>query len=180
MTERDKFLDLGEIYLRSLRQEDLEGSWYLWFNDPVVTRYQNKGIIPNTREKQADYFRHIAGSSEDVVLAIVHEKTAIHIGNIGLHKIDYIHRHAEVGIVIGEKEFWKKGYATKCVNAMAGYAFGTLNLHRVYAIIMEENTASLKTFEHAGFLREGVMKGFFFKNGSYRDVIMLGKINPGS
>ena len=110
MQQKDKFIDMGGIYLRSLRQDDLAGNWYTWLNDPVVTRYQDKGIIPNTREKQQSYFEHLAKSSSDVVFAIVFDQTDRHIGNIGLHRIDFIHRHADVGIILGEKDYWNKGY----------------------------------------------------------------------
>jgi RimJ/RimL family protein N-acetyltransferase len=101
----------------------------------------------------------------------------MHIGNIGLHKIDYIHRHAEIGIIIGEKEFWKRGFATKSVNAIADYAFNTLNLHKLYAIVMKENTGSMKAFENAGFDKEGLIRDHFFKHGIYHDVVYWGKIN---
>ena len=177
MTQHDKFLDLGDIYLRSLRPDDLAGNWYMWLNDPVVTRYQNKGIVPNTREKQQEYFKHISASSEDIVFAIVFSETDKHIGNIGLHKIDYIHRHAEIGIIIGEKEYWNKGFATKCVQVIVDYAFKTHNLHKLYAIVMKENSGSMKAFQRAGFKEEGLIKDYFFKHGAYHDVVFWGKIN---
>lgn len=174
MLQKDKFIDMGEIYLRSLRQEDLIGNWYMWLNDPVVTRFQDKGIIPNTREKQQSYFEYLAKSSSDIVLAIVFDQTNLHIGNIGLHRIDYIHRHADVGIILGEKDYWNKGYASQTIQALATYAVSTLNLHRLTAYIMNENAGSQKAFIKAGFIEEGCMKDYYYKNGRYLDVNVLG------
>jgi RimJ/RimL family protein N-acetyltransferase len=56
----------------------------------VVTRYQNNGIIPNTRAKQAEYFREMTRSRNDVIFAIVDDKSGRHIGSAGLHTIDWI------------------------------------------------------------------------------------------
>ena len=174
MQQKDKFIDMGGIYLRSLRQDDLAGNWYTWLNDPVVTRYQDKGIIPNTREKQQSYFEHLAKSSSDVVFAIVFDQTDRHIGNIGLHRIDFIHRHADVGIILGEKDYWNKGFASQSIQAIVKYAIGTLNLHRLTAYVMKENAGSLKAFTKAGFVEEGCMKEYYYKNGRYLDVYVLG------
>ena len=96
------FLEGDGINLRELRETDLEGSWYKWFNDSVVTKYQNKKIFPNTRENQKKYYSYLQSSNADVVMAIVDEETNKHLGNVGLHKIDWVHRYAELGIVIGE------------------------------------------------------------------------------
>ena len=104
-------LDGGDIYLRLPTEDDLKGNWYQWLNDPVVTKYQNKGIFVNSRELQRDYYQKMMESKNDVLLAIIDEKTDRHIGCAGLHHIDWVHRSAELGIVIGEKEWqaYKKG-----------------------------------------------------------------------
>jgi RimJ/RimL family protein N-acetyltransferase len=174
MIRKDKFIDLGDIYLRSLRQEDLSGNWYIWLNDPVVTRYQDKGIIPNTLEKQQSYYESLVKSSSDIVFAIVFNPTDTHIGNIGLHKIDFIHRHADVGIILGEKDYWNKGFATQSIQAITKYSVNTLNLHRLTAYVMKENTGSLKAFTNAGFVQEGCLKEYYYKNGLYLDVYVMG------
>jgi ribosomal-protein-alanine N-acetyltransferase len=172
--EKDKFIDLGEIYLRSLTERDLQGSWYKWFNDAEVTKFQNKGIFPNTFEKQKEYYEHLKKSHDDIVLAIIHDKDDLHIGNIGLHKIDYIHRHADVGIILGERKYQNRGYATQCIEAIKDYSFKTLNLHRLTVYIMKDNIASYKAFLKAGFKKEGIMSELFYKNGKYVDVIVVG------
>jgi ribosomal-protein-alanine N-acetyltransferase len=98
----------------------------------------------------------------------------LHIGNIGLHKIDYIHRHADVGIILGERKYQNRGYATQCIKAIKDYSFKTLNLHRLTVYIMKDNIASYKAFLKAGFKKEGIMSELFYKNGKYVDVIVVG------
>lgn len=163
------FVEFDEIYLRELRKSDLEGNWFTWFNNKNITKYQDKGTFPNSVEKQSQYYEYLLQSTKDVVFAIIEKKTEKHIGNIGVHQIDYIHRRCEVGIVIGENEFQGRGYAFICINAIKEYIFNTLNLRRITVFIMSENISSIKSFEKCGFSKEGIMKEYFYKNGKYLD-----------
>ena len=159
------------IYLRELRESDLEGNWYKWFNDSEVTKYQNKKIFPNSKEKQEKYFSYLIDSNSDVVMAIIDSKSNSHLGNVGLHKIDWIHRSAELGIVIGVKEFYGKKYGKQAWKLITEYGFDALNLHRIYALIMEKNIASIKCAEAAGYKCEGKIRDYFYKNGIYEKVL---------
>lgn len=163
----------SNFYLRELRQADLAGNWYRWLNDPEVTKHQNKGILPNSLEKQTAYYQHLQSSSADVVLAICDSKTERHIGNVGLHKIDWIHRSAELGIVIGEKEFWGRGIGKGAWRAMTDYGFQKLNLHRLYAHVVVQNESSRKAAEAAGFKVVGTIDDFLFKDGQYLDAYFM-------
>ena len=169
----DIFIDGGPIYLRPPEEKDLEGNWYRWLNDPATTKYQNKGIFPNTREKQRDYFISTMNSKSDVIFAIAEKKTGRHIGSTGLHKIDWVHRSAELGIVIGENECRGKGYGKLAWNMITYYGFHVLNLHRIYAIVVNENTASIKSAEASGFKIDGTMRDVFFKEGKYYSARLL-------
>ena len=165
------FIDGGQIYFRELRLSDAEqGNWYSWFNDPEVTTFQNKGIFPNTREAQKKYFEHLSSSSRDVVMAIIEKESGLHIGNVGLHNIDWVHRSAEVGIVLGERSAWGKKYGKKAWQMITDYGMDTLNLRRIYAQIMEGNIASCKSAEAAGFKREGLIREAYFKHGKYLNL----------
>jgi [ribosomal protein S5]-alanine N-acetyltransferase len=164
------FLEDQDFYLRELRETDLDGHWYSWFNDSEVTKYQNKKIFPNNREKQKIYYETIKNSTSDVVFAIIEKKSNTHIGNVGLHHIDWVHRSAELGIVIGEKDFWGKGFGKKAWKLITEYGFMTLNLHRIYAIVMTDNISSVKSAEASGFKKEGTIREVFYKNGKYLNI----------
>ena len=170
----DTFIVGEGIDLRGLREEDLEGNWYRWFNDPEVTHYQDKGYFPNTREKQREYYETIRASSSDVVLAITEPETGRHIGNVGLHKIDWIHRTAVLGIVIGEKDAWGKKLGKEAWRLITKYGFETLNLHKITATILDGNKASLACAFASGYEREGVQKEQMYRNGRYYDLILVG------
>ncbi len=171
---KDRFIQRDGFYLRGLRDEDLSGRWFQWFNDPETTRFQNKGYVPNTPHAQRAYFEKIRASREDVVFAIVDEASDRHVGNVGLHAIDWVHRSAVLGIVIGEKEFLGRGWGAQAWAAITRYAFETINLNKVCASVIEGNERSVKCALAAGFEIEGTQKQQIYKNGDYRDLVWLG------
>jgi len=171
--KKDVFIESKEIYLRLPKENDLKGNWYQWLNDPIVTRYQNKGIFPNTVQRQRKYYLFVMNSKSDIVFAIVEKKTNKHIGCVGLHNIDSIHRSAELGIVIGEKEYWGKGYGKIAWNMITYYGLKVLNLHRIYATIIRDNIASKKSAQASGFKIEGQMRDVFYKSGKYHSAFLM-------
>lgn len=170
---RTPFLLGNRIYLRALENSDLEGSYFQWLNDREVTRWMYHGIFPNSHTAMLDFFQSMNNSRSDLVLAIILEESERHIGNIGLHKIHPVFRSAEVGILIGEKDCWGKGVASEAISLIAGHAFTRLNLNRVYAGAALENAGSIKAFEKAGFIREGLSRQAYFCEGQYRDLVHL-------
>jgi RimJ/RimL family protein N-acetyltransferase len=52
-------------------------------------------------------------------------------------------------------------------------AFGDLNLHRVYLSVLSSNTAAIRTYEKAGFRREGLAREAAYKRGRYEDLVEM-------
>ncbi len=173
-TESDVFITGTGIYLRGLRAQDLDGNWYTWFNDADVTHYQDKGYFPNSREKQARYYESVTASNTDVVLAIADSATHMHIGNVGLHRINWVHRTAVLGIVIGEKEYWRRGLGKQAWALITHYGFETLNLNKITATVIDGNLRSLRCALAAGYEKEGVQVEQLYKHGTYHDLIFVG------
>jgi len=166
---------VGEkIYLRGLERADLEGAYFDWLNDREVTKFLEAGRFPNTREAMEEYYNNTVLSNNNAVFAIVDKKTDEHIGNIKLGPINWITRIASLGIMIGDKESWGKGYGTEAIRLVLDYAFNRLNLHKVTAGIAAMHQASIKAFEKAGFTIEGHAKSQFYLDGEYSDSLYLG------
>jgi len=171
---KDRFIRCEGFYLRGVQEQDLSGRWFQWFNDPETTRFQNKGYVPNTLQAQRAYFERVQNSREDIVLAIIDDASDRHVGNVGLHAIDWIHRSAVLGIVIGEREFLGRGWGRQAWAAITRYAFETINLHKVCASVFEGNGPSMKCALASGYEVEGTQKKQVYKNGDYRDLVWLG------
>ncbi len=145
-------------------------------NDPEVTRYTQAGFFPNSNEAMIHYIRSV-DRPRHLFLAIVRREDHRHIGNIKLGPIDWIHRYGDVGIVIGDKACWGKGYGSEAIRLIVEHAFKRLNLHKVTAGSATANIASIKAFERCGFVLEGVRRKHLFIDGKYEDVNIMGIIN---
>ncbi len=84
--------------------------------------------------------------------------------------------HAEsfVGIGIGEREQWSKGYGTDAMQVILRYAFNELNLRRVALSVSENNPRAIRSYEKAGFVREGKMRNFFLRDGKRWNLVFMG------
>ena len=146
-------------------------------NDPDVTRFLENGIQRYSAESLRAYVNQISKNSAYSFQAIFDMASQRHIGNLKLGPINWIHRFADLGIIIGIKELWGKGYASEAIALMVKYAFQNLNLHKITAGCNALNSGSLRAFQKNGFEIEGVRKEQFLGQGRFIDGILLGLIN---
>lgn len=95
------------------------------------------------------------------------------IGFIGLW-LDLIHAEVWVGIGIGEREYWGKGYGTEAMKLGVQYAFVELAAQRVSLGLFEYNPRALKSYEKAGFRLEGRTRGDMLREGRRTDSLWMG------
>lgn len=175
--EFKRFIEGDRIYLRDVRLSDVNENYYRWMNDPEITKYLESRFYPNSMEGLSEYVKNKLSDKYNVFLAIMLKKGDLHIGNIKLGPINFIHRFADIALIIGEKDCWRKGYAAEAIRLVANYAFGQLNLHKLTAGCYDANIGSEKCFQKAGFSIEGRRKSHYFSGCTYVDAILLGRIN---
>ncbi|MBN1615178.1 MAG: GNAT family N-acetyltransferase [Deltaproteobacteria bacterium] len=168
------FMKGKQIFLREVRLSDVDDNYYRWLNDPDVTQYLEIRHIPRSRENIGKYVTAMDGNPDEILLAICLKENGRHIGNIKLGPVNWIHRFAEVSLMIGEKTLWRKGIATEAIFLITRYAFDVLNLNKLRAGCYESNIGSSKAFLKVGFLQEGALKNHWYVNGSYQNEIVLG------
>lgn len=171
------FIEGKNLYLREVRESDVNERYYAWMNDQDITQYLENRFYPNSLQKISEFVKSKDGDPNNVFLAIINKHDDEHIGNVKLGPINWIHRTAEIGILLGEKKYWGKGFASETLRLLADYAFNKLNLRKVTAGCYGNNKGSEKAFLKAGFTIEGVRKSHFFYNGTYVDYVLLGLFN---
>jgi diamine N-acetyltransferase len=162
-----------KVRLRPVERDDLP-RFVEWFGDPEVRRHLAI-YLPFSLAQEERWFENLQGRlerQEDVLLAI-ETADGVHIGNLGLHGINWKDRSAELGIAIGEKAYWNQGYGTDAIRTLLGLAFRELNLHRVLLRVDADNARAIRCYEKAGFQREGTSREAVFSEGSYRDQYVM-------
>lgn len=165
----------NRVRLRAIERSDIP-IFVRWLNDPEVT--ENLLIhSPLSAAMEEGWFdRHLAANpNENEILGIevLVGTTWVHVGNTGLHGIEPVHLAAEFGIFIGEKQYWNQGYGREAARLMLKHGFEDLNLNRIYLHVYETNPRAVRSYEAAGFKREGVLREAVYKNGKYLDVILM-------
>ena len=157
------------VVLKPLAREHLARS-VKWFNDSEVTYFLGREG-PLTMAEEERWFDEYRQKIDEEIYGI-HVEGA-HIGNIGLHRIDRVNRKADVGIVIGEHDFWSKGHGTDAMRTILRYAFEHLRLHKVSLDVLDYNERALRSYEKCGFVREGVRRDDLFKRNRFVNLIRM-------
>ena len=172
------FLETEKTGLRPVSVTDANEEYLRWMNDAEVTRGLETGIFPTTRESLISFVEKISGSKDNVFLAIVEKSSGKHIGNIKLGNINWVHRHGELGILIGDKSTWGKGYGSDACRLIVDYAFTKLNLHKVWLAVFSNNPSAIKVYQRLNFVEEGRLKEHVFSEGKFEDKILMSVFNP--
>jgi RimJ/RimL family protein N-acetyltransferase len=162
------------VRIRAYERSDLD-SLMAWVNDEEVTRNLAAPMLfPLSRVAEEDFLESNArGNGPDQVWAI-ETLAGEYLGGISLTTIDSINRSAQVGIVIGSKPNWGKGFGTDAMRVVLAFAFEKMNLHRVWLNVYDFNVRGIKSYEKCGFRREGVQREYRFLDGRYHDSLLMG------
>lgn len=174
MASYQKFLEGSAIYLREVRESDVTEDYYNWINDSEVNQYLETRYFPRSKSNILNFVKALDGSKDEILLAICDKASDKYIGNIKLGPINWVHRYADISLLIGDKDYWGKGLATEAIHLVTGFAFNTLNLHKLKAGCYADNAGSKKAFEKVGFVKEGHLKNMWIVNRGYQDWIILG------
>lgn len=99
--------------------------------------------------------------------AIVEKESAKMIGTCGFSRIDAENNSAEIGYVLSS-DYWGMGYATEAVARVIAFGFETCGFNRIYARILEGNTASMRVAEKNMLRREATHKNAIIVKDAYK------------
>ena len=169
-------INSSELTLRVITASDVGKAYIGWLNNPQVTKYLEVRMEEVTLETQRDYVTKIYESSHSCLFGIF-EKNNSMIGTIKIGPINFHHGFGEIGLLIGEPEFWGKGFGSKAIGMLceAFFEFGVLR--KVTAGVTEGNLGSMRAFEKNGFVIEGLLRNQNIGvNGELLNVIRYGRI----
>jgi len=174
------------IEKRSLRQESLQGNkvtlrpgvesdiYYLskWYNDVELNRlagWSNSRVTP-------DKLRYNISRSfgYDPMNLMIDDEEGKPIGTIQLYDFNEQDRNCKLGIRIGDRDYWGKGYGEDAIRTLLEYAFMKLDLYRVTLKVYEYNERAVRCYLKCGFRQEGRTRQSAYIDGEFYDEIIMG------
>ncbi|MBI4303517.1 MAG: GNAT family N-acetyltransferase [Chloroflexi bacterium] len=143
-----------------LREKRLANAWddYAWGIDPELAALDAAPVLTDTF---ADFLRDYADEINSPYLAsrrfAIHTLEGKHIGNCSYYNISEKRGEAELGIMIGNRDYWNKGYGTDIITTLVNYIFSETRLSRVYLKTLASNHRAQKCFQKCGFMPCGYM-----------------------
>ncbi len=163
------------VRLRAVEREDLP-RFVAWFNDPEVRR----GLTSHLPMSQADEEKWYEGqlrqppAERALAIDVLDGEQWVHAGSCGFLGINWKDRRGEVGISIGDKRYWGKGYGTEVMRLLLQHGFETLNLNRIYLRVFAYNEGAIKVYRRVGFQEEGRLREDHYFEGRYWDTLIMG------
>lgn len=164
-----------------------------WLNDPEVTRHLSAMTLPISRANEEGWFENMLKLPPEEQPFAIEVRDALPaagiipaegrdgwklIGNCGIFDFNRTARSAEVGLFIGDKSCWNKGYGTEVMRLLLRVGFETLNLNRITLRVDEENRGGIRAYEKAGFVHEGRLRQAVYLDGKYQDMLIMSVLRP--
>ncbi len=164
----------SESYLlRPFKKSDAE-LWQQWDTDPEVQAFMPGSLNePQDIEEQYKYIEECEADEEGYYWSI-ETKDGVTIGTIALTEFNDYHGVANLGIVIGDKNYWGKGVATEVITTLVNHAFEHLNIFSISAEVEGGNIPMMKALEKVGFKQNGLFESARVKNGKRINVHHFG------
>jgi RimJ/RimL family protein N-acetyltransferase len=160
------------ITLRAIEYDDLP-LLHQMINDRQIEQMTGGWSFPVSLEQQKQWYDSLK-NERHIVRCIIDVDGLGSVGTVVLSDIDWKNRNAQIHIkIVNDSKFRQKGIGKKSIHALTQYAFMELNLHCVYAEILEDNLPSRRMFESCCYQFEGMQKDRIYKNGKYHNVVTM-------
>lgn len=156
--------------LRPFQQEHISPRLLAWLNNPAVNQFLEVRFTPQTHATALAYMKTYYGETQKYMWGIFPEVSDNLIGTVTLHDINRIHGVGEVGLLIGDTDYWGKGASNEVLETVLSFAFESLGLRRVTGGSYALNQGMNFTFKRLGFTFEGKQReAWYISPGVYTD-----------
>ncbi len=163
------------VRLRKLEKADLP-TLHRWMNDRDVMAWArfSPDHMTSLAALEKEYEKELAGEERDRVTFVIEaKKTGRAIGWCTARTWDRKHVNANVGIGLGEKAFWGRGFGTEAVGLLLEIVFDQQGWHRAELYTLAENDRAIRSAEKNGFRRCGHERESVYYEGAYHDVVEM-------
>ena len=145
-----------------------------WINDPEVTDLLGDARAPYSKAREREWIESVLSSHGDGRVFTILSKKKEPIGTISFNHLDFRNGHGVLGIMIGEKWLWDKGYGSDAIKTLLRFGFEELGLRKIELYLNPENSRAHACYKKCGFVDEGSKREHMFYNGRYVDDLQMG------
>jgi len=166
-------LETRHLVLRETVEQDAEALFRI-FSDPDVMRYYDVEAFTDLIQAQQLVARqhYRFEQKQRFRWGIALKETDELIGTCGFVLWERRQYYAEIGYDLASK-YWRQGFMSEAAQAMVKFGFAHMDLHRIEAMVMPENIASLQLLRKLGFREEGLLRERGFWKGTFHDLILF-------
>ena len=161
-----------KVDLVAVSSEYLE-HYHRWINDPEVVDMLGVSRLPLSMQDEREWLEEALDRQKEARSFTILTKKGHPIGNIGFNHLTYNNRHGTIGIMIGEKGFWNRGYGTDAMRTLMRFGFEELGLIRIELRVDSMNERAIACYKKCGFVVEGRSRKHTFVNGEYHDDLEM-------
>jgi len=147
--------------------------WARWHNDLEVAIPLGDEAYTSYTIGKTQAILHDVMTNQSHIFSIVDLSTDEVVGRCLLFSINQVDRHAMLGIVIGEKEYWGKGYGQEAIRLLLDYGFNLLNLHNIMLGTYAFNQRAIACYQKVGFKEIGRRRQARIIGGKKFDVVLM-------
>ncbi len=170
-------IESKNLIFRELEEHDVSEEYVSWLNDKEINQFLQVKHEKQSLESTKEYVRTLRPSKYNFLFGIFDKNSKKHIGNIRLTITHPIEEVANIGILIGNKDFQNKGYAQESINKITQYGLKELNLKRIEAGFYSVNKKGLNSFLKCGYSIDGYLKSYWIHNNKRVGRILASILN---
>ena len=145
----------SKIMLRDKRLADALDD-YTWRTDPELAQLDATPLLTITFPQYlSDYTSQLSYHTPTRHPFAIDTLDGKHIGNCAYYGINETRGEAELGIMIGNRDYWDKSYGVDAVTTLVSYIFRETNIRRIYLKTLDSNSRARKCFQKCGFTPYG-------------------------
>jgi RimJ/RimL family protein N-acetyltransferase len=163
-----------KVKLRAYKREDVPLACE-YMNDSETKRHLVTDIpYPMIYDQELKWYESLSSAKDSYSFAIEDLDSGKYIGGCGINNINWLSRVATIGIFIGDKDYWSKGYGTDAMKVLVKFVFEQMNMNKIKLFVFGFNVRAQKCYEKCGFKVEGVLRQELFRDGKYYDEYCMG------
>jgi RimJ/RimL family protein N-acetyltransferase len=167
-------LHSDRLLLDPFTSDKVSSEYLHWMNNHDINQFLESRFYSHTLESLENYVADVVRSPNTWMFRILIKSNSKHVGNIKIGPISIFHLRADIGILLGDREYWGQGIAAEAINMISDFAFHELRLHKLTAGCYSKNEGSRKAFESAGFIVEAILREQFCdSDGSWNSGLIM-------